>query len=159
MSKINPVASNPDFRANVGIMLINQYRQVLAGESIYYPDEWMMPQGGIDENETPQKAMQRELLEETGIEFSSTRLVTEHQDWLSYLFRAPLVKDGDLYIGQRQKWFLLEYQGPAPDASKTPDQEFRQLAWVEPQWLIRHTVPYKVNLYNTVFSSFEPFFP
>lgn len=126
----------------------------MAGEAWHYPGEWMMPQGGIDAGESPFQAMQRELVEETSISFNDTSLIREHDEWLSYLFREPLEKDGRTYSGQRQKWFLLEYLGPPPDATQTQDREFIQFDWVEPAWLIEHTTKFKFNLYKQIFTAF-----
>ena len=159
MNKPYNLIDDPDYRANVGIMLINNDHQILAGEAIHYPGEWMMPQGGIDTGETPQQAMQRELVEETGIGYDEVVFVKENDDWLSYLFREPLFKDGALYIGQRQKWFLLEYNGPLPDANTTIDREFLQFKWVDAKWLTQHTTRFKTDVYETIISTFEAYFP
>ena len=155
MPKLYNIVNDPNYRPNVGIMITNQGRQVLAGEAFHYPGEWMMPQGGIDVEESPFQAMQRELVEETSIIFDNTRLIREHDEWLSYLFRQPLEKEGKVYIGQRQKWFLLEYDGPLPDATQTLDKEFTRFNWVEPAWLMEHTTKFKVDLYNEIFTAFD----
>jgi putative (di)nucleoside polyphosphate hydrolase len=159
MNKPYNLIDDPDYRANVGIMLINKAHQILAGEAIHYPGEWMMPQGGIDAGETPPQAMRRELFEETGITYDEVAFIRENDDWLSYQFREPLFKDGALYIGQRQKWFLLEYNGPLPDAETTIDKEFLQFKWAEAEWLIQHTTRFKTDVYRTILSTFEESFP
>ena len=149
------IVDDPGYRPNVGIMLTNPVRQIMAGETLHYPGEWMMPQGGIDAGESPFQAMQRELMEETGIDYGNTRLIREHDEWLSYLLRQPLVKEGRVYTGQRQKWFLLEYTGPLPDATQTQDREFIRFDWVEPAWLIEHTTKFKIDLYREIFTAFD----
>jgi putative (di)nucleoside polyphosphate hydrolase len=151
--------NNPDYRPNVGIMLVDNNRRVLAGEAFNYRGEWMMPQGGMDEGETTLQAMQRELFEETSILPEQARVVKEHDKWLSYRFREPLKKEGVLYIGQRQKWFLLEYNGPLPDASKTQDREFTQFDWVAPKWLIDNTTTFKAEVYKNIFAEFDMLTP
>lgn len=159
MDKPYSIIDDPNYRPNVGIMLINKNHRILAGEAIHYPGEWMMPQGGIDQGETPRQAMERELVEETGILYEDVNFIHENNDWLSYLFRQPLIKDGALYIGQRQKWFLLEYNGVIPDAETTVDREFLQFQWVSPEWLLKHTTKFKVDVYKTVLSTFQRLFP
>ncbi len=159
MNKPLSITEDPKYRPNVGIMLVNKQHHILAGEAIHYSGEWMMPQGGIDPGETPQQAMERELVEETGISYNQVDLIIENPGWLSYLFRKPLLKDGTLYTGQRQKWFLLEYNGATPDAETTLDREFIQFNWVEPEWLMAHTTEFKTDVYQTVFSSFRGLFP
>ncbi len=55
----HPEAQN--YRSNVGIMIVNRDGNILAGEAIHYPGEWMMPQGGIDAQESAEQAMRRSL--------------------------------------------------------------------------------------------------
>ena len=63
------------YRPNVGIALFNASGEVLIGRrfkddgpEIILPGlEWQMPQGGIDADEDPRKAVMRELWEETGV--------------------------------------------------------------------------------------------
>ena len=51
------------FRANVGIILCNLDRRLFWGRRIGQ-DAWQFPQGGIQNQETPEQAMYRELEEE-----------------------------------------------------------------------------------------------
>jgi len=147
------------YRANVGIMIVNRAGQILAGDALHYPGEWMMPQGGIDAQESTGQAMRRELFEETGLHFHQLRLIREHDEWLQYQFRRPQYKDGVYYVGQRQKWFLLEYNGALPDAAKVPEQEFSRFDWVDPEWLVEQIPAFKKDVYRTMVNHFYPFFP
>ena len=55
-------------RDGVGVIILNKKNEVFVGKRKDNPiDKWQMPQGGIDNNETPLKAMKRELEEETSI--------------------------------------------------------------------------------------------
>jgi putative (di)nucleoside polyphosphate hydrolase len=155
----NSNANAEKFRLNVGIMIINRDHQVLAGEAFHYQGEWMMPQGGIDPEESAFAAMQRELMEETGLGFDQVRLLYEHDEWLSYYFRRPQYKDDIYYVGQRQKWFLLEYNGDLPDLASVKEQEFSQFGWVEPQWLVEQIPVFKKEVYQTIVAAFRPHFP
>jgi len=153
------IASQQKYRLNVGIMIVNRDQKILAGDAFHYPGEWMMPQGGIDNAESAHEAMQRELYEETGLQTQQVRLIREHDAWLQYLFRKPQYKGGILYIGQRQKWFLLEYNGPLPDAENVKEQEFLRFDWVDAAWLVKQIPPFKTEVYRTIVTAFSPFFP
>ena len=155
MSTQFKLINDPDYRPNVGIMLVDNNRRVLAGEALHYRGGWMMPQGGIDGGETTLQAMQRELFEETSLLPEQAKVVKEHDKWLSYRFKKPLIINGILYVGQRQKWFLLEYNGPLPDADKTQDREFTQFEWVTPEWLIDNTTQFKTEVYKIIFAEFN----
>ena len=55
------------YRPCVGVMLFNRDGLVFVGRRIDQTVEgWQMPQGGIDEGETPQQAGLREMKEEIG---------------------------------------------------------------------------------------------
>ena len=159
MSQAEDLSGQQNYRLNVGIMIVNRERKILAGDASHYPGEWMMPQGGIDRSESTRQAMQRELYEETGLQVDQVRLIREHDDWLQYLFRKPQFKDDVFYVGQRQKWFLIEYNGPLPDASSVKEQEFSCFDWVEPGWLVEQIPQFKKEVYRTIVEAFEPYFP
>ena len=55
------------FRPNVGIILTNDVGQVLWARRINQ-DAWQFPQGGINDRESPEEALYRELNEEVGLE-------------------------------------------------------------------------------------------
>lgn len=150
----NLTSVDDDYRNNVGIVIINTERKILAGEAFYYPGEWLMPQGGIAIGETPEEALKRELLEETGLTLSDVPIVREHNEWICYLFPKPQIKDDRMYIGQRQKWFLLHYDGPLPDANSLLEKEFSSFSWVSPYWLLDRTPVFNVPVYKQVFRNF-----
>ena len=59
--------NNKSYRKGVGIIIVNSDLQFFLGKRIG-ADAWQFPQGGIDEGETPEEALYRELYEETGLE-------------------------------------------------------------------------------------------
>ena len=70
-----------------------------------------MPQGGIDQNETPLNAMKRELAEETSIK--NIKILKEIENWLEYELPENLL--GKIwkgkFRGQKQKWFIVKFLG------------------------------------------------
>ena len=84
--------SNPkDYRPNVGMMIINQKKEIFVGKRIDHPSNfWQMPQGGIDAQEIPSIAALREMEEEVGIKKNKVDLLTESQRLvlLFYSFRS-----------------------------------------------------------------------
>ena len=114
-----------------------------------------MPQGGIDDGETPEVAAFRELSEETGIDHSKARLISATSGWLSYdipLELIPKLWNGQ-YRGQEQKWFAFEFLGKDTDINiNTQEPEFSEWAWKSKQDLLSSIVPFKVEVYQKVFS-------
>jgi len=55
-----------NYRKGVGIVVVNDSGQFFLGKRVG-AEAWQFPQGGIDDGETPEQALYRELYEETGI--------------------------------------------------------------------------------------------
>ena len=67
MSAIPPLVPEPgpEYRRNVGLMLLNDRGRVWVGRRTDTDlDAWQMPQGGIDDGEEPLEAAKREALDE-----------------------------------------------------------------------------------------------
>src|SRR3954465_1553426 len=79
--------------------------------------DWQMPQGGIDPNENPRPAAERELYEETGV--TSIAYLGETPDWLVYDFPPYPGPPHRLahFRGQRQKWFAYRFLGQESEIS------------------------------------------
>ncbi len=145
------------YRDGVGIMLINQHRQVFVAKRIDTLSEaWQMPQGGIDEGERPDVAALRELEEETGT--SKATILRESKDWLTYDLPQELV--GKIwrgrFRGQRQKWFAMRFDGTDSDINiDTPHPEFCEWKWTTPDRLCDLIVPFKRVLYRDIIQEFR----
>ena len=62
-----PVIDSDGFRPNVGIILMNDLGQVLWARRVGGQDAWQFPQGGINERESAEQALYRELHEELSL--------------------------------------------------------------------------------------------
>ena len=144
------------YRKNVGMVLINTKGHIFAGKRIdNNTDAWQMPQGGIDDGETPEVAAFRELSEETGIHHSKARLIGATSGWLSYDIPIELIPKlwNGQYRGQEQKWFAFEFLGTDTDINiTTQEPEFSEWAWKSKNDLLSSIVPFKVEVYQKVFS-------
>ena len=147
--------SKLEYRKNVGMVLINAEGHIFAGKRLdNNTDAWQMPQGGIDEGETPEVAAFRELSEETGIHHSKARLLGKTKDWLSYDIPVDLIPKlwSGRYRGQKQKWFAFEFLGKDSDINiVTEEPEFSEWAWKSRDNLLSSIVPFKLDVYQRVF--------
>ena len=147
------------YRRGVGIMLINAHGLVWVGRRIDNSDEaWQMPQGGIDPDEDPWAAAQRELEEETGIPPHLIERLADHPQQLRYdlpnELRAKLWKGR--YKGQLQDWYLCRFLGRETDidiATKHP--EFSHWKWAAPNEMVELIVPFKRDMYAAIIVGFS----
>jgi putative (di)nucleoside polyphosphate hydrolase len=145
------------YRPCVGMMLLSNEGQVFVGRRIdQIVEGWQLPQGGIDEGETPAEAAFRELEEEVGTR--NATLLREHDEWLSYDLPAHLlgVALHGRYRGQRQKWFAMRFCGSDSEINiKTAHPEFGQWKWLSVEALPRLVVPFKRDTYSKVIAAFR----
>lgn len=145
------------FRQGIGIILVNDKRQVLLAKRIG-KDAWQFPQGGIQAEETPEEAMYRELTEEIGLLRDSVKILGSTKRWLRYRLPKQLVRyySKPLCIGQKQKWFLLRLIGADSgiNLAATDDPEFDSWAWVSYWYPLTQVVAFKKRVYSLAMKEF-----
>jgi len=151
------------FRPNVGLAVFNQQGLVLLGKRIGAPDEyvWQMPQGGVDDGESPEDAALRELEEEIGVQATHVELLEETADWLYYEFPIEVrLKFGSKgrYLGQRQKWFAFRFTGRDEDVKlDTHTPEFTEWRWASLAKAPELVIPFKRATYEEVVRRFSKY--
>ena len=140
----------PKLRANVAAILRNREGKILICVHIW--NAWQFPQGGVDDGETLEQALTRELREEIGIEPGDFRIVEMRSGYM-YMFPGGRKKG---FEGKDQTYFLCDFLA---DDSKinveTEIPEFRGWKWIAPAdfrkaWL----PPMKIDVYTQVFGDF-----
>ena len=137
-------------RQGVGIIVLNKQNQVFVGKRKDTPvDKWQMPQGGIDQNETPLNAMKRELAEETSIK--NIKILKEIENWFEYELPPNLL--GKIwkgkFRGQKQKWFIVKFLGQDSEVNlNTKHQEFIEWKWINYNSLPEVIVNFKREVYK-----------
>ncbi|MDJ0640582.1 MAG: RNA pyrophosphohydrolase [Paracoccaceae bacterium] len=146
------------YRPCVGVVLANEDGLIFTGERIDTPGAWQMPQGGIDEGETPEAAALRELEEETGLPAHLVTVVAQTPDWVYYDLPDHLIGKvwKGRFRGQKQHWFLLRFQGVDTDINITKhDHEFARWRWSTPDQILSDIVPFKREVYDQVIAEFQ----
>lgn len=145
------------FRPNVGIVICNHKGQVFWARR-YGQHSWQYPQGGIDEGETPEQTMYRELEEEVGLTPDDVEILAVSKNWLRYRLPKRLIRRESMpvCIGQKQKWFLLRLRCKESDVDllKTSHPEFDDWRWVSYWYPIRNVVSFKRDVYRRAMKEF-----
>jgi putative (di)nucleoside polyphosphate hydrolase len=160
--------TNPNslpYRRNVGAVLFNRDSRVFVARRADLPNAegspggWQLPQGGIDADEDPLRAVLRELEEEIGT--ARAEIIGEHPEWLTYDLPPELVGVAlkGRYRGQRQRWFALRFTGEDSDIrlDLDPHPEFDDWRWVELSELPALAVDFKRSIYEVLAKSFAGF--
>jgi len=114
------------YRKNVVAFIFNDKNQVLivnkAGESDY----WGLPQGGVDNGESNNNAILREVKEETNI--SSVDILGKFENIYKYKWTRNCTHTG--YKGQEQTLYILKFNDE-DRAIKLSPWELKDWKWVE----------------------------
>lgn len=156
--KINVIDSD-GFRPNVGIILANSLGQVLWARRIGQ-EAWQFPQGGINDDETPQQAMFRELQEEVGLTPEDVEIIAVTRGWLRYRLPKRMIRRHSLplCVGQKQKWFLLRMlsDDDAVSINHTASPEFDDWGWVSYWYPLGQVVSFKREVYRKAMRELSP---
>jgi len=141
-------------------VLVNREGLVFAGRRLDSTvPAWQMPQGGIDDGETPKAAAFRELREETGVTADLVTVVDKTKGWITYDLPPDLLGKvwGGKYRGQKQKWFLFRFHGDDSAIHiETDHPEFSEWQWTRADALVEGIVPFKRAVYEQVIAAFRP---
>lgn len=149
------------YRPNVGIILINDRRQVFWGKRVR-EHSWQFPQGGIKAGEDPEQAMFRELEEETGLKPHHVEIIGRTQDWLRYDVPDRWVRREwrGHYRGQKQIWFLLRMLGQDSDVTLKCDfekPEFDAWRWHDFWIPLESVIEFKRGVYQSALTELSRF--
>jgi putative (di)nucleoside polyphosphate hydrolase len=140
---------NQGFRANVGIILMDGAGKVLiAGR--HGRSGWQFPQGGVQQRESAEQAMYRELEEEVGLCPDDVDVTGVTREWLRYrLPKQYLRKSEPRCVGQKQRWFLLSLISDPGKLcfDKTSEPEFDRCRWVHYWQPVEEVVYFKRAVY------------
>lgn len=147
------------FRSNVGIILCNDQDQLFWGRRIGQ-NAWQFPQGGINENETPEQAMYRELEEEVGLKPHQVEIIGSTNKWLRYRLPKRYIRrhSHPVCIGQKQRWYLLRVRCDETDfcLDRFEKPEFDKWRWVKYWQPLREVIYFKRKVYERALEELAP---
>lgn len=140
------------YRANVGIVLASGSGDVLWTKRVQQGNSWQFPQGGVDQGESPNDAVYRELYEEVGLQSAQVELIAKTKNWLRYQIPENLVRKRQMprCIGQKQCWYLLRLDASTDeirfDCGDRP--EFTEWRWVSYWYPTTNVIEFKQDVYR-----------
>jgi len=153
------VIDSDGYRANVGIILSNPDGKVFWARRVGQ-NAWQFPQGGIDQEESPEQAMYRELFEETGLKAGDVKILGCTKEWLKSRLPKRYVRRNQqpVCVGQKQIWYMLLMTGSetAFDLSAGPKPEFDNWRWVDYWEPSREVIFFKRKVYKRALTELEP---
>lgn len=147
------------FRPNVGIILANDWGQVLWAKRVGQ-DAWQFPQGGIQYGENSEQALYRELYEEIGLLPEHVEIIAQTKGWLRYRLPYRYIRSDTrpICIGQKQQWFLLRLVASPQSINLTLANpiEFDDWHWVSYWYPLSKVVNFKREVYRRALTELYP---
>ena len=143
-----PPANPILYRPNVAAILQREDGKIFIAERINIPGAWQFPQGGVDDGETADQALFRELAEEIGVQAELLEVISRREGY-RYAFPKGRLKYG-IYGGQEQIYYLCRFCGTDADFNlAATHQEFASFRWIEPrEFDLEWTPKFKRNVYR-----------
>lgn len=119
------------YRKGVSALIINSKSEFLLVNLQSFEEKYYaIPGGGIDEGETAEDTVYREINEELGITKDNLKLLGKCKNPLKFKFKEiKLSRDGKKYTGSERTFFALKFIGSESDI-KINTMEVRKYKWV-----------------------------
>jgi putative (di)nucleoside polyphosphate hydrolase len=145
------------YRPNVAAIIVSpeypETKDVFIAERSDLEGVWQFPQGGIDEGESSEEALFRELGEEIGT--AKVEIIAEYPEWIAYDFPSHVAAKMAPYAGQKQRYYLVRLKKGAAIDLDTKHPEFRTYKFVNIDELLSHVAHFKKPVYERVISHFR----
>lgn len=127
-------------QGTIGAVIDDQKNFLIAQLESYGENDWRFPGGGVNEGETPDQTILRELKEELGTDkfeiLKKSKLVNKYE-WPDFVIASRLKKEGRTFRGQEQVQFLVKFTGNKEDFDLDP-VEIKKIKWVKYEKLVDH---------------------
>ncbi|MFT6863221.1 MAG: putative (di)nucleoside polyphosphate hydrolase [Akkermansiaceae bacterium] len=148
-----------EYRPNVAALMVNANGRLLICERLLNPGAWQFPQGGVDEGESPDDAILREVEEEIGFQ-SGDYVVEKSLGGYRYVY-PPAVQLSKpphkaRFVGQEQRYYQCRVKEGAPEVDLMQEpREFARAKWILPEEFQLDWLPdFKKETYRAVLRDF-----
>ncbi|MDD4856395.1 MAG: RNA pyrophosphohydrolase [Sulfuricurvum sp.] len=145
------------YRPNVAAVIVShEYpdkKEIFIAERSDLHGVWQFPQGGIDEGESPEEALFRELKEEIGTK--KVEVIAQYPDWIAYDFPPHVAAKMVPFAGQKQRYYLVRLKKEAVINLETKHPEFKAYRFIGVDTLFEHVAHFKKPVYEQVILHFK----
>lgn len=145
------------YRPNVAAVIVSSdypaVKEIFIAERSDLDGVWQFPQGGIDEGESSEEALFRELKEEIGT--NKVEIVIEYPEWIAYDFPPHVAAKMAPFAGQKQRYYLVRLKRGAVINLETKHPEFKRYRFVGIDDLMGQIAHFKKPVYEQVISHFR----
>ncbi len=153
------VIDEAGYRANVGIILLNNNASRVFWARRIRQKAWQFPQGGLNMGDQALSALYRELYEEVGLYPQDVEVLAATKGWFKYRLPPAMIRSKTPhYVGQKQKWFLLKLLSHEDKINlhATDSPEFDAWGWVDYWHPLSQVISFKRHVYR---KALEMLFP
>lgn len=145
------------YRPNVAAVIVSSdypsTKEIFIAERSDLHGVWQFPQGGIDEGESPEEALFRELKEEIGTK--KIEIIAQYPDWIAYDFPPHVAAKMAPFAGQKQRYYLVRLKKEAVINLETKHPEFKAYRFIGVDTLFEHVAHFKKPIYEQVILHFK----
>jgi len=145
------------YRPNVAAVIVSSdypsVREIFIAERSDLHGVWQFPQGGIDEGESAEEALFRELKEEIGTK--KIEIIAEYPEWIAYDFPPHVAAKMAPFSGQKQRYYLVRLKKGAVINLETKHPEFKSHRFVGIDELFDTIAHFKKPIYEQVILHFK----
>ena len=120
---IKPEHITPKLRRSCYGLILRKDGKILVVKDRWKPNIWSLPGGGVEDKESIEEGLRREIQEETGVSIQSTSKILHQQQQNFY------ARDIDTFFDSRISIHLIE--DFIEKGEKTDNQEIKEARWVK----------------------------
>lgn len=145
-------------KSTLAVVINSENKIILSQKKNYLANEWSFPGGGVEENETDDKTILRELYEELGTDkfvIIKKSYQIDKYEWPDEIIEKKLLEKGQTWRGQQRTQFLIKFLGKNTDINIQPD-ELKKIIWVSVKESYKYFVfPNQLQHAKKLFKEFD----